>query len=346
MYVATSWRDAVAVFSRDADDSGKLSFVHVLKDGVGGVDGLSGASSVTISPDGNNVYVASSTWDEDAVAVFSRDADDSGKLSFVHVLKDGVDGVDGLYGAESVTVSRDGNNVYVASWDDDAVAVFSRDAYDSGKLSFVHVLKDGVGGVDGLNGASSVTISPDGNYVYVASYDDDAVAIFSRDTDDRGKLSFVDVLKDGVGGVDGLNGAYSVTVSPDGDNVYITSYTDLAVFFRDADDSGKLSFVHLKNGVGGVDGLNGARSVTISPDGNNVYVASFLDDAVAVFSRGYSFQRLPNTDGPTNIQQHQKSIPNCANFMDWRDAGETRVHIIALSLSTFCTFREQLRLLS
>ena len=236
------------------------------------------AQVVTISPDGNNVYVASSTWDEDAVAAFSRDADDSGKLSFVHVLKDGVDGVDGLYGAESITVSRDGNNVYVASWDDDAVAVFSRDAYDSGKLSFVHVLKDGVGGVDGLNGASSVTISPDGNYVYVASYDDDAVAIFSRDTDDRGKLSFVDVLKDGVGGVDGLNGASSVTISPDGNYVYVASYDDdaVAIFSRGTDDSGKLSFVHvLKDGVGGVDGLLGAHSVTVSPDGNNIYVASY-----------------------------------------------------------------------
>ena len=70
---------SVAVFSRDPDDNGKLSFIHRLKDGVGGVDGLNGAWYVTISTDGKNVYVAGTS--ENAVAVFSRDADDSGKLS-------------------------------------------------------------------------------------------------------------------------------------------------------------------------------------------------------------------------------------------------------------------------
>ena len=136
------------------------------------------ARSVTVSSDGNNVYVAS--WDDDAVAVFSRDADDNGKLSFVHFLRDNVDGVDGLNGARVVTISPDGNNVYVASYYDSALAVFSRDAHDSGKLSFVHVLKDGVGGVDGLYYARGVTISPDGNNVYLVASGDDAVAVFSR----------------------------------------------------------------------------------------------------------------------------------------------------------------------
>ena len=160
-----------------------------MKDGIGGVDGLGSARSLTVSPDGLNMYVAS--YEDDAVAVFSRDAGDSGKLSFVHRLKDGVGGVYGLDGARGVTISPDGRNVYVASSNSNAVAVFSRDADDSGKLSFVHRLKDGVGGVDGLRSARSVTVSSDGNNVYVASWDDDAVAVFSRDADDSGKLSFI-----------------------------------------------------------------------------------------------------------------------------------------------------------
>ena len=41
--------------------------------------------------------------------------------------KDGVNGVDGLYGAHSVTVSADGKHVYGAGIGEDAVAVFSRD---------------------------------------------------------------------------------------------------------------------------------------------------------------------------------------------------------------------------
>ena len=34
---------AVAIFSRNASDNGKLSFIQVLKDGQNGVDGLVGA---------------------------------------------------------------------------------------------------------------------------------------------------------------------------------------------------------------------------------------------------------------------------------------------------------------
>ncbi len=104
--------------------SGELRFVQVLRDGQDGVDGLSRAWSVTVSPDGSHVYVAGRF--DDAVAVFSREPT-SGELTFVQVLKDGQDGVDGLGQALSVTVSPDGGHVYVTAEGDNAVAVFSRD---------------------------------------------------------------------------------------------------------------------------------------------------------------------------------------------------------------------------
>jgi len=44
-------------------------------------------------------------------------------------------------------------------------------------LTFVEVEKDGV---DGLYGVISVTVSPDGKYVYSASVTDGAVAAFGR----------------------------------------------------------------------------------------------------------------------------------------------------------------------
>ena len=48
-------------------------------------------------------------------------------------------------------------------------------------LKFVEVQKDSVGGVDGLAGASSVTVSPDGNYLYTAGTLDHEGAVFSID---------------------------------------------------------------------------------------------------------------------------------------------------------------------
>ena len=281
LYAAGQNDSAVAVFSRNST-TGALSFVEFKKDGVGGVDGLLGVRSVTVSPDGNHLYAAG--FSDNAVAVFSRTST-TGALTFVEVQRDGVGGVDGLNRAYSVTVSPDGNHLYVAGFSDNAVAVFSRNS-TTGALTFVEFKQDGVGGVDGLDGARSVTVSPDGKHLYAAGKNDDAVAVFSRNST-TGALTFVEFQKDGVGGVDGLNGAGSVTVSPDGNHLYAAGESDdaVAVLSRNS-TTGALSFVEVqKDGVGGVDGLNGALSVTVSPDGKHLHAAGFNDDAVVVFSR-------------------------------------------------------------
>jgi 6-phosphogluconolactonase (cycloisomerase 2 family) len=261
---------------------GSLSFVGVVKDGVGGVDGLGGAVEVAQSPDGKHVYVAG--YSENAVAVFASDPT-SGALTFVGAVRDGVGGVDGLDHPIVVAVSPDGKNVYVAGESDDAVAVFARDP-TSGALTFVGAVRDGVGGVDGLDGAFGVAVTSDGKHVYVTGQLDDAVAVFARDPA-SGSLTFVEAVKNGVGGVDGLDSADGVALSLDGKYLYVASRLDnaVAVFARDA-TSGALTFVEaLKDGVGGVDGLNSAAAVAVSRDGKQVYVAGQGDDAVAVFAR-------------------------------------------------------------
>ena len=237
---------------------------------------------MTVSPDGKHIYSAAFT--DSAVAVFSRDST-TGALTFVEFQRDGVGGVDGLNNAYSVTVSPDGKHLYATGFNDDAVAVFSRDS-TTGVLTFVEFHKDGVGGVDGLDGPISVTVSPGGKHLYSAAFTDDAVAVFSRDST-TGALTFVEVQKDGLGGVDGLDSARSVTVSPDGNHLYAASQTDsaVAVFSRDS-TTGALTFVEVqRDGVGGVDGLNGGRSVAVSPGGKHLYATGFDDDAVAVFTR-------------------------------------------------------------
>ena len=98
----------------------------------------------------------------------------------------------------------------------------------------------------------------------------------------------MEVHKDGVNGVDGLNGAYWVTVSPDGSHLYIAGLNDdaVAVFSRNS-ETGRLTFMERqKDGVDGVDGLDGSSSVTVSPDETHLYAAGSSDDAVAVFSAG------------------------------------------------------------
>jgi len=277
-YVTGSLDDAVAVFRRNRT-TGKLGFVEVQKQGVG-VDGLTFARAVTVSPDGANVYVAGQV--DNAVAVFGRNQT-TGALTFVEVQRDGVDGVDGLAGPLSVAVSPDGAHLYAAGGSDNAVAVFRRSPVTGG-LSFVELQKEGVNGLN-IAGTHSVAVSPDGANVYASGQSDDAVAVFRRNPT-TGALTLLDVLAEGVDGVDGLFGALWVALSPDGAHVYVSGTHDnaVAVFDRDA-ATGALSFVEVQEGSGGR-GLAFARAVAVSPDGKNVYVGGASSNAVTVFRVG------------------------------------------------------------
>ena len=73
--------------------------------------------------------------------------------------------MDGLDGAESVTLSADGNHAYVTGFYDSVVSWYERNA-STGALTYGGMLKDGVDGVDGLNGVRGVTLSADGNHAY------------------------------------------------------------------------------------------------------------------------------------------------------------------------------------
>ena len=93
-----------------------------------------------------------------------------------------------------------------------------------------------------------------------------------------------------------LAGAASVTISPDGRNVYVGSYLSDAVvtFDRDTHD-GALARKPGPSGCAATDGtiddcatasaLDGVSSVAVSPDGKNVYVTANDADALSIFDR-------------------------------------------------------------
>ena len=146
------------------------------------------ARGAVLSPDNRHLYVAAIT--SDAVTVFSREPT-LGHLTFVESLRDGgQDGIgqpiDRLNGSASVVVSPLGEHVYVAARDDNAIDWFRRDA-STGRLTFLGKVidgqQDGAGKtVDGLNGVMSVTLSPDGSHAYAAGYQENAVAVFHRNS--------------------------------------------------------------------------------------------------------------------------------------------------------------------
>jgi 6-phosphogluconolactonase (cycloisomerase 2 family) len=304
VYVASSIANSVVVFSRDAA-SGVLSFVEAETDDSGVVDGLQGARSVAVSPDGNHVYVAG--FAEDKVAIFIRHSS-TGGLTWDAVVEDGVALTDNINGPSHVMVSPDGGWVFVCGQSDSSVAAFLRNP-SNGRLLYISAVRDDDPGVDGLFQTAHGAVSPDGKHIYVTSTGTNKVAALEHNST-TGVLTFVGSVEDGVGFVDGLDGARGVVVSPDGNHVYVSSMHDSAVaIFTRTPSSGALGYVGmLEHGVGGVEGLHSPRDIAISPDGKLIYIPSggptIWVGTLALFGRTqasgllYFMEAVTNKTGP------------------------------------------------
>jgi cysteine-rich repeat protein len=185
---------------------------------------------------------------------------------------------------QAVTISPDGQYVYVGATGGNAIGIFSRDPA-TGLLSFEDDVVDNQDGVDGIAGVRAVSVSPDGNHLYAAGFNDKAVAVFVRNQA-TGELSWLEVHKDNVTpNVTVLDGAHGIDLSPDGAHVYVASAVEnsVTVFSRNA-GTGRLTWVQqLQDNA--TTRLLGAETVAVSPDGAHVYVAAQDDNAINVFSR-------------------------------------------------------------
>lgn len=202
-----------------------------------------------------------------------------------------------------VAVSPGGGSVYVASRGSDAVAVFRR----SSRRGALRQLRGragcrrqgggrGCGRARALRDPSAIVPSPDGRFVYVGS--SQAIAVFGRNRRTgalrqlRGRAGCVGG-RPGAGCGDGraLAAVSSLALGPGGRFLYAGSGSGISVFRRNA-RTGRL--VQLAGADGCVtaearEGCARGRSlalvadVALDRDGDNLYAASFRDNAVAIF---------------------------------------------------------------
>ena len=298
------------------------------------------AGEIAIGPDGTSIYVAtghaiSNNSAIGSVAILDRNTT-TGELTQKAGTEgcasgDGEDGKGGscqdltglLESASSVALSPDGSSAYVTGYRSDSIEVLDRNLVTGaltqkpGVTGCISETGDGGSCAVGraIDGATAVTVSPDGATVYVGSARDlnqgggsDAVAVFDRDPG-SGELT----QKPGTAGCisetgtsgscqdgEGLEVVNDLAASPDGKSLYASGFQSDAVAILERNPvngeltqrsggEGCISSNNPFNDCGGGVLLAGAGGIALSPSGKSLYVASganFTGGGVAIFDRG------------------------------------------------------------
>ena len=190
LYVGARGSSAVTVFARDPLD-GSLQWRQSARSGIGlPLNVLDGVRDLVISPDAANLYAASTQFD----AVVTFDIDGEGDIGYGGYLANGdaqgASTVVGLGLVQSLSLSPQGRHLYAASLADDSVTLLNRDPA-TGVLTWQWQLRNGQAIDGGLDGASALHISGNGQYLYAGARNDGGVVVFERDWND-GSLTDID----------------------------------------------------------------------------------------------------------------------------------------------------------
>lgn len=309
IYVASQVADAVVRISASDNGGLQLQFEQVQHFSTG-IFGLNQSSALAASDDGAHIYVAGAN--DAALVVFSRDLN-TGSLSFVETLQQGVNGADGLAGINGVATAADGHSVYTLGLNQSAIGVYQRNA-STGQLSFQIRVDASLTGVD-LSGLSDLVVSGDNRHVYASSASQDKLFIFAREhavgSPNYGELSLLGTLSQGDDNVVGLLSPAGLKLSEDGRHLYVASeQADALLWFGRDTDTGLLTFGGIiSDGAGQTDGLNGVMNIAFNDSGSTVYTVASQDHAISAYQRRSDSQCPATGSGNISSQNDTAGIP-------------------------------------
>jgi DNA-binding beta-propeller fold protein YncE len=344
VYTVSSDDEAIARFQRNLS-TGALTYKGCIKSAFSPATCadtmpdsiLMNAVDVTVSPDGESVYVIS-RYGDSGVYHFARNTT-SGALSYRNCVGDAdfpacAANMEGIDDPTGVAVSADSKDVYVADFGADAVAHLRRNTTNGNLIPKECVIETDASPSDtcgdnfpGLAAADSVAVSPDGNSVYAVGAFSNAIVRFNRNSV-NGTIHPVSCVQDPSVAFEtcskeqiGMGRPEGVVVSPEGNSVYVVAHDDSTLVRFDRSPVGVLKpqgcfvdneFPTVPCGDS-PKGLTGAHDVAISDDGRSLYVASSSESAVAELDR----------DTATGALTPRRCIKDVEATGDWQTCNQS-----------------------
>lgn len=291
--------------------------------------GLPGSSrrSVDVAPsaDGRHVYAVTSCY----VLPFRREPD--GRLALLD--GEGVGDCGLVAPGQRVVAPADGEGVLllVNGGTESGIESHLRDAA-SGRLAPVDLETEKLGV------ATALAVSRDGTRVYATSASRDGLVVYTRNAA-TGQLGFLQELREGDAGVDGLVAPRAVAVSPDDRDVYVAASRE--------DDAGRRgTIVRLRRGpegtlaygealeTGPLGGGDALVELLVSPDGAELLGldgGALVGEAAAVLRHA----RDPEDGGLAFLERTSLRVPGLfdgsASWLALRPDGE-RLYLGGLTL--------------
>jgi DNA-binding beta-propeller fold protein YncE len=291
-----------------------------------------GSRAIAISPDGRNVYVASSK--SNSIAIFTRDrktgalTQPKGKAGCAAAkAAEGCAPAIGLIGPNSVAVSPDGRNVYATSRGGSSVVSFHRNRVTGALRELPPSASGCISGIAlptctpgrGLKDPDVVVVSPDGKNVYVGLFAGNGVASFAR----AGKAGALTQLSGTAGcivegGAEGcasgvqMGAIEGLAISESGSAVYTAAAASSAIAFLSRDAStgalsqtGCITSVEVGGCTRGYE-FGGVNALAVAPTGGDVYATSLTSNSLTTFRPASSGIGLGQPPGPEREVEGEK----------------------------------------
>lgn len=230
-----------------------------------------------------------------SVAFNASIASETEELKLIQILKDDVNGIDGLGNPRSIKALSNDSKVFISSGDDNAFAVFN--LADNFNLTFSQVFKNSSVNINGLEGASGLIYLEHGKKVVVTGFYDGALTIFSRKNK---SYSFKDTISDGlsyervfdsevpIGKQDtlGLLGAWDIIKTHNEKQLLVASYMSDAISVFDISPTQEIIFNKTIKDARPLEAdLGKPISLALSPLNDELYVLGFEKHQLTIFDR-------------------------------------------------------------